>query len=235
MKINILRSLDNSYIEYDITDNFNTLLKALNYIKSNIDNSLTFGGACRASICGSCSVRVNSKEVLSCEYKPKDGDIVEPLNYHKVLRDLKVDKSKSLETLTRATSWIHQNIDNQITPKDVKLTQTQTDCILCSSCFSACPVFAVNEEFLGPFSLSRVYRYNIDTREDNSKESIDNIQANGIWDCTLCNECTMACPKGIDPKTDIMMLRGISIDNGYSDPSFSAMSFGGLPDFSSSF
>jgi len=91
MKISILRS-DNCYNDYTLDNNFNTLFGALTYIKSNIDNTLTFGGGCRVSICGSCSVRVNSKEVLACEYKPKDGDIVEPLNYHKVLRDLKLDK-----------------------------------------------------------------------------------------------------------------------------------------------
>jgi fumarate reductase iron-sulfur subunit len=234
MKIKILRSLDNSHIEYDIGEKFNTLLGALNYIKSDIDNTLTFGGGCRASICGTCSVRVNEKEVLACEYRPKDGDIIEPLNYHKVLRDLKVDKNKALDTLIKSSSYLHQNIDNEVTQKDVKLTQTQSDCILCSSCFSACPVFAVNEDFIGPFALSRVYRYNIDPREDNKKDTIDNIQTNGVWDCTLCGECTMACPKGIDPKTDIMMLRGVSVDNGYSDPSFSNMSFG-LPDFTSTF
>ena len=230
MKVKILRSLDNTLIEYDIGDKFNTLLGALNYIKSDIDNSLTFSGGCRASICGSCSVRVNEKEVLACEYKLQNGDTIEPLNYHKVLRDLKVDKHKALDTLIKSSSYLHKNIDNQVTQKDVKLTQTQSDCILCSSCFSACPVFAVNEEFIGPFALSRVYRYNSDPREDNKKDTIDNIQTNGVWDCTLCGECTMACPKGIDPKTDIMMLRGVSIDNGYSDPSFSNMSFG-LPDF----
>jgi fumarate reductase iron-sulfur subunit len=40
----------------------------------------------------------------------------------------------------------------------------------------------------------------------------------------------MACPKGIDPKMDITMLRSISVQEGYQDPSFATQSFG-TPDF----
>jgi fumarate reductase iron-sulfur subunit len=36
----------------------------------------------------------------------------------------------------------------------------------------------------------------------------------------LCGECTIACPQGIDPKNDIMMLRMKSVQAGYSDPTF---------------
>jgi hypothetical protein len=38
----------------------------------------------------------------------------------------------------------------------------------------------------------------------------------------------LACPQGIDPKMDIMMLRAKSVQHGYSDPSFSN---GGFDDF----
>jgi len=107
-----------------------------------------------------------------------------------------------------------------------EITQTQTDCILCSSCYSACPVYAVNPDFIGPFALTRAFRYINDPREDNKKSTIDNIQSNGVWDCTLCGECTTVCPQGIDPKMDITYLRGTSVEFGYSDPNFALMSFG---------
>ena len=145
-----------------------------------------------------------------------------------------MDKNKAKETLLKSTAWLQSFEEASLTHKDEKQTEKQTDCILCDSCYSACPVYAVNPDFLGPFSLTRAYRYSSDKREGHAKTIIDNIQTNGVWDCTLCGECTLACPKGIDPKMDIMMLRGTSIQFGHEDPSFAQQSFG-TPDFGGGF
>ncbi|PHS34637.1 MAG: succinate dehydrogenase [Sulfurovum sp.] len=230
MKINILRSQTNTQQTYELPDKETTLLNALTHIKATEDATLTFTVGCRASVCGTCAVRVNGREELACAYKVQDGDEIEPLNYHPVLRDLKVDKNKAKETLLKSTTWLQSFKEAALTHKDEKLTETQTDCILCDSCYSACPVYAVNPDFLGPFALTRAYRYSVDKRESNVKNIIDHVQTNGVWDCTLCGECTAVCPKGIDPKMDITMLRGDSITHGYSDPSFTTQSFG-TPDF----
>jgi len=234
MQITILRSDSNTPQTYTLEDKETTLLNALTHIKATQDATLTFTAGCRASVCGTCSVRVNGREELACAYKVQDGDVVEPLQYHPVLRDLKVDKNKAKETLVKSTAWLHNFQEASLTHKDEKLTETQTDCILCDSCYSACPVYAVNPDFLGPFALTRAYRYSTDKREGNTKAIIDNIQTNGVWDCTLCGECTAVCPKGIDPKMDITMLRGDSVTHGYSDPSFATQSFG-TPDFGGDF
>ena len=234
MKINILRSQSNTIQSYVLADTQTTLLKALTDIKSHLDASLTFSAGCRASVCGTCAVRVNGKEKLSCAYKIQDGDLIEPLQYHPVLRDLKVDKNKAKVTLHQSKAWIQDFKEASLGKADEILSERQTDCILCDSCYSACPVYAVNPDFLGPFALTRAYRYAADKRENDAKAIIDAVQMNGVWDCTLCGECTMACPKGIDPKIDITMLRGKSIEFGYDDPSFSQMNFG-TPDFSGGF
>ena len=231
MQIHIKRDRD---IESFKVSKALTLLAALYEIKETQDASLTFSAGCRASVCGTCAVRVNGKEQLSCAYKVQEGDTIEPLQYHPVLRDLKVDKTKAKETLHKTTAWLQSFTEATLTHKDEKLTETQTDCILCDSCYSACPVYAVNPDFLGPFALTRAYRYSTDKREGNLKAIIDNIQTNGVWDCTLCGECTAVCPKGIDPKMDITLLRGDSVHHGYSDPSFATQSFG-TPDFSGGF
>jgi succinate dehydrogenase/fumarate reductase iron-sulfur protein len=234
MKIEILRSKTNTHQGYELPDGEMTLLHALNYIKATQDATLTFTTGCRASVCGTCAVRVNGKEELACAYKVKEGDVVEPLQYHPVLRDLKVDKDKAKETLYTSTAWLQDFQEASMTHKDEKQTETQTDCILCDSCYSACPVFAVNPEFIGPFALTRAYRYTTDKRESDAKSIIDHVQTNGVWDCTLCGECTIACPKGIDPKMDITMLRGESVSHGYTDPTFAQQSFG-TPDFGGEF
>lgn len=224
MKFKINRQ--DEIVEFEIPLEKTTLLKALYYLKNNIDNTLTFSSNCRSSVCGTCAMRVNDKEVLACSYQLQEGDLVEPLKYHQVQRDLKVNKQKVRETLKASMAWIKEPQPATITQEHVAQSEKQTDCILCDSCYSACPVLAVNPDFMGPFALTRVYRYTTDAREANLANSIANIQTNGIWDCTLCGECTAVCPQGIDPKMDINMLRATASQLGYSDPNFQAMDFG---------
>ena len=229
MKISCQReSLE--YFEANVVDV--TLLEFLNTIKSTQDSTLTFSSGCRSGVCGSCAVRVNGREVLACSYKLCDGDKVEPLRNSEVLRDLVVNMDKAYAFNQKAKA--HQSKDSNnipLSPENEKINEIQSDCIMCSSCYSACPVYAVNEEFLGPFSLTRVWRYVSDKREENPKEKIDAIQTNGVWDCTLCNECTIVCPQDISSKADIEKLRARSAMHGFSDPNMSSFSFDGGPSF----
>lgn len=223
MKIDIKRT--NETVSYEIPFKSTTLLQALYHIKNHEDNSLTFSSNCRSGICGTCAIRVNGKEVLACATMCGDEDLLEPLRYHEVQRDLKVNKQKARESLKTSMAWLQESKEVEIEEKQVALTEKQSDCILCDSCYSACPVLEVNPNFIGPFALTRVYRYTADPRESDIKTPIDAIQTNGVWDCTLCGECTTVCPQGIDPKMDITMLRATSAQFGYSDPNFQAMLF----------
>jgi len=73
-----------------------------------------------------------------------------------------------------------------------------------------------------------------DKREGNPKAIIDNIQTMVFGAVLYVESCTAVCPKGIDPKMDITMLRGDSVTHGYSDPSFATQSFG-TPNFGEGF
>lgn len=213
-------------VEYKVDMQDATLLEVLNEIKTKQDNSLTYASGCRSSVCGSCSMRVNGREVLACSYKVQDGDLVEPLKNVPVIRDLVVDMDRAYSFNAKAKAYSNSlSPVKAVTQENEKINEIQSDCILCGSCYSACPVYSVNEEFLGPFSLTRVWKYVSDVREDDSKEKIDTIQTNGVWDCTLCNECTIVCPQNISSKADIEKLRSRSAMVGYSDPNFA--SFGG--------
>lgn len=228
MNIKIKRD---EFVEYNVSElKGATLLETLNYIKTKIDPTLTYSSGCRSSVCGSCAVRVNEKEVLACSYKVQEGDVIEPLKNVDVIRDLVVNMDKAYEFNAKSKAWINKSASTpDVTQENEKLNEVQSDCILCASCYSACPVYAVNPEFKGPFSLTRVYKYVSDVRDLNAKEKIDVIQTNGIWDCTLCNECTMVCPQDISSKADIEKLRMKATQYGYMDPNFG--SFGGGLDF----
>ncbi|MEO1954865.1 MAG: 2Fe-2S iron-sulfur cluster-binding protein [Campylobacterales bacterium] len=224
MKIKIKR--ESKFQQYEVDLENATLLEVLNHIKTTQDASLTFASGCRSSVCGSCAMRVNGREVLACSYKLQDGDEITPLKNLPIIKDLVVnmDKAYSFNKLSKA--WLNPTEEKvAISQNDEKLNEIQSDCILCGSCYSACPVYTLNPDFKGPFSLTRVFKYISDKRETDEKEKIDAIQTNGIWDCTLCNECTMVCPQDISSKADIEKLRMKSSIYGYMDPNFA--SFGG--------
>jgi fumarate reductase iron-sulfur subunit len=226
MKIDIKR--DAKIVSYEVACENLTLLELLTYIKTEIDSSLAFSSGCRSGVCGSCAMRVNGKEVLACAYKPQDGDIIEPLRYAPVIRDLVVDMDNAFAFNKIAKAWgLPTTNPLHVSPKDAEINELQSDCILCGACYSACPVYAVNPEFIGPFALTRAWRYVSDVRETDVTQTIAAVQTKGIYDCTLCNECVPVCPQGIAPKQDIVMLRNKSGVMGYMDPNF-ASSFGGF-------
>ena len=232
MILTIARSTNNEKQTYNIELDGSTLLAVLNHIKTKIDPTLTYAHSCRSGVCGSCAVRVNGTEVLACEYKPLDGDVVEPMRNMRVLRDLVVDACDVQRFNVQALTWSEGSVSVNVSAHDMESIETQSDCILCSSCMSACPVYAVNPDFIGPFALTRTWRYVSDAREDKCNDKIAMVQTNGIWDCTLCGECVPVCPQGIAPAQDIRMLRTKSGVMGYMDPSMTTMFSGGL-DFGS--
>jgi fumarate reductase iron-sulfur subunit len=171
-------------------------------------------------------MRVNEREVLACSYKVQEGDKIEPLKNVPLIRDLVVDMDKAYSFNVKAKAWMQSRAELvTLDHEDEKINEVQSDCILCGSCYSACPVYAVNGEFIGPFALTRVWKYVSDKREGGEQEKITDIQVNGVWDCTLCNECTLVCPQNISSKADIEKLRMKSAEYGFMDPSFA--SFGG--------
>ena len=231
MKISIKRyetqpQLKEEILEYKVDLKNATLLEVLTEIKTKQDATLTFASGCKSSVCGSCAMRVNGKEVLACSYKVQENDFIEPLKNSPIIRDLVVNMDDAYKFNVKAKTW-QSSLSREvaITQEDEKINEVQSDCILCGSCYSACPVYAVNKEFLGPFALTRVWKYVSDKRENQANKKIDNIQTNGVWDCTLCNECTLVCPQGISSKMDIEKLRAKSAMQGYMDPNMG--SFGG--------
>ena len=204
--------------DYEVETKVDNLLSILFSIKKVQNSSLSFRSGCRSGVCGSCAVVVNGVEKLACKTNIKDKDIVTPLKNSRVIKDLIVDLSNQDKFLTNSKAYLENKSDISISIEDEKKIDVSTNCILCNSCFSSCPVYEVNEDFLGPFALARVYRYVNDKKESDTKSKIDAIQTNGIWDCTLCGNCSMVCPAHIDIKNDIMQLRNKSAQLGYNDP-----------------
>lgn len=214
--------------EYHIDNKITNLLDALIEIKKT-NKTLGFRFGCKSGVCGSCSVRINGVEKLACNYNIEENDIIEPLNNLPIIKDLIVDDSNIKEKLLASKSSLDSINDNQITSSDIDIIDIESNCILCNSCYSSCPVYEVNSDFLGPFALARTYRYIHDKKELNTLDKLDIIQQNGIWDCTLCGACDLVCPQNIPIKNDIMKLQNDSVQAGYENPAFS--SSGGFDSF----
>ena len=228
MKNNIKRfskdkSFENKVYQYDIKED--NLLKALYEIKINIDSTLTFRCGCKSGVCGSCAIKVNGVEKLACKTRIKDSDLIEPINNSTIIKDLVADVSHETFLIKKTKSFIEENQVVNISQKDIKIIDLQSNCILCNACYSSCPVYEVNKEFLGPFALTRALRYINEKKNASGANIVSNIQANGIWDCTLCSACTLVCPQGIDPKADIMQLQNISVQNGYDNPNMQTFAY----------
>ncbi len=207
----------NEIDSFEVTEK--NLLSALVEIKIKKDSSLTFRCGCKSGICGSCAVVVNGVERLACKTTMENNCIIEPIKNSKVIKDLIVDVSHETLLIEKSIDSINrEDTTNQVHKDDIKRIDLQSNCILCNSCYSSCPIYSVNKKFLGPFALTRALRYVNDIKLSNKIPIIKAIQSNGIWDCTLCSACTLVCPQSIDPKADIMQLQNISVQFGFTNP-----------------
>ncbi|MGH7905202.1 MAG: succinate dehydrogenase/fumarate reductase iron-sulfur subunit [Candidatus Binataceae bacterium] len=205
-----------SFQSYEVPLNRDWMvLDALNYIKDHIDGSLTFRWSCRMGICGSCGMTVNGFERLTCEtllvnYAP--GPIrIAPLRHFPVIRDLVIDMSDFMEKLARVKPYIIRQPGAPEPEREFIQTPEQLDnylqysqCINCMLCYSACPVYGIDPHFIGPAASALAQRYNMDSRDQGEGERTDVLaQHDGIWDCTVIGECSVVCPKHVDPSLAI--------------------------------
>jgi len=186
-----------------------SVLQGLQYIKDQLDGSLTFRWSCRMAICGSCGQMVNGVPVLGCETFLRDyypgGIRVEPLNHFPIVRDLAIDQTDFVKKLEAVKPYV---ISKHVPEKDTFLQTPRqmedyyqySQCINCLLCYAACPQYGLNSAFAGPAALALLHRYNADSRDEGKGERMKVVNAeDGVWGCTLVGYCSEVCPKGVDP------------------------------------
>jgi fumarate reductase iron-sulfur subunit len=195
------------------------VLDGLNYVKDHLDGTLSYRWSCRMGICGSCGMTVNGEPKLTCatflsEYAP--GPVrIEPLRNFPVVRDLIVEISDFMRKLSAVKPWLIRSdagaetgpdggppVDGEYlqTPAELDEYKQYSMCINCMLCYSACPVYGLDPDFVGPAAIALAQRYNLDSRDQGAAERLDVLSAaEGLWACTFVGECTTACPKHVDP------------------------------------
>ena len=140
---------------------------------------------------------------------------VEPMGNMPVIRDLIVDMDAvHWKKIQRVTPYLinKEPIPEReyIVPHENMVDVTQTmACIQCGACVSDCLSMEIDPLFAGPAALAKAYRFVGDPRDAEHYERLKDLSEDehGIYDCTHCFNCIDACPKGVDPMSQIMRLR----------------------------
>ncbi|HKI48888.1 MAG TPA: succinate dehydrogenase iron-sulfur subunit [Desulfobacteria bacterium] len=202
---------ESRYQEFKVeTEPNERILDALMRIKRFQDGTLGFRKSCAHGVCGSDAMRINGKDRLACktlvrDVAPKGGEtvLIEPLRHLPVERDLIVDQSAFFERFRLVKPFL---INDQPPPEGERLQSPKermafddaTNCILCSACFSACPIPEENPGFLGPAAVVQAFRFLADSRDKGFEDRLPVLNApDGVWPCQNHFECTRTCPRSI--------------------------------------
>lgn len=193
------------------------VLDAINYIKDEIDGTLSYRWSCRMGVCGSCGMMINDVPKLSCavflkEYYPNKISL-EPLTGFPVERDLISELDDFMTKLEEIKPYIIRNEGEDKSIEEGEYLQTPAElahykqysmCINCMLCYAACPIYSLDSTFIGPAAIALSQRYNLDSRDQgrDSRQEIISSQ-DGIWECTFVGECSTVCPKDVDPAAAI--------------------------------
>ena len=204
------------------------VLDALNHIKDQMDGSLSYRWSCRMGVCGSCGMMINGEPKLTCaaflrDYYP--GEIrVEPLLNFPIVRDLVVDMTDFMEKLKAVQPWIVREEEKPVsegeylqTPDQLKEYKQFSMCINCMLCYAACPVTGLEPEFVGPAAIALGMRYNRASRDQGREQRQEVIASDdAIWQCSFVGECSVVCPKNVDPAGAIQQAKVESTIDWYT-------------------
>lgn len=195
-------------VEVEPTDR---VLDALMTVKHTQDGSLGVRKSCAHGVCGSDAMIINGVERLACKtlvqsVAEEEGAVIalEPLKCMPVQRDLLVDQSRFFENYRSVKPYLIAETvpgDREFkqTPEERSSMDDQTKCILCSACYSACPIVRnENPNFLGPAAIVQAARFVFDSRDDGLEDRLGVLdRPDGVWPCENHLSCTKVCPRGI--------------------------------------
>ncbi|KAG0412982.1 hypothetical protein HPB47_009884 [Ixodes persulcatus] len=187
------------------------VLDALIKIKNEVDPTLTFRRSCREGICGSCAMNIDGRNTLACICKidhPGQSTKIYPLPHMYVVKDLVPDMTLFYEQYKSIQPWLQKKTEVKLgdqqhlqSIEDRKKLDGLYECILCACCSTSCPSYWWNSDrYLGPAALMQVYRWVIDSRDDNTQERLKRLEDPfTMYRCHTIMNCTKTCPKSLNP------------------------------------
>jgi fumarate reductase iron-sulfur subunit len=187
------------------------VVDALNYIKDHVDGTLSYRYSCRMGVCGSCGMMINGEPKLTCATFLKDyfphPIRIEPLAHFPVIRDLVINLDDFVHKMSEVKTWLIPKEEKPIsegeylqTPAELAHYKQFSMCINCLLCYAACPVYGLDTGFVGPAATALAQRYNLDSRDGGKEQRAQMISSSeGVWECTFVGQCSVVCPKHVDP------------------------------------
>lgn len=183
------------------------ILDLLNYIKWEIDGTLSYRRSCAHGICGSDAVVLNGVNRLACRELVKNvGNRIEiePIRGLPVIKDLIVDMEpffagyKAIQPFLIADDPPADGKERYQSPEERARFDDTTKCILCAACTTSCPIFWTNDVYVGPAAIVNAHRFIFDSRDRGAQVRLDVLNTQqGVWRCRTIFNCTDACPRGI--------------------------------------
>ena len=199
------------------------ILDALIKIKNEIDPTLTFRRSCREGICGSCSMNIGGVNTLACLKGIKEfrGPInIYPLPHLPVIKDLVPDLNQFYKQHASIKPWLETFTDEPNeewlqSEEDRKELDGLYECVMCACCSTSCPSYWWNgDKYLGPAALLHAYRWIIDSRDQDRKARLDDLNDSfKLYRCHTIMNCAKACPKGLNPAKAIAEIKKLQLQN----------------------
>jgi fumarate reductase iron-sulfur subunit len=204
------------------------VLDAVNYIKDELDRTLSYRWSCHMAVCGSCGVMINGEPMLSCKAFLRDLPDrirIEPLANFPIERDLVVVMDDFMDKLDSVKPYLVPREEKPVddgehiqTPAQLNKFKQYTLCINCTLCYAACPQYAHNAGFVGPAALALAHRYNLDSRDVGRSAREEVVASNpGIWECSFVGACSEVCPHDVDPAGAIQQTKIASTIDYFKD------------------
>ena len=199
------------------------ILDALIKIKNEIDPTLTFRRSCREGICGSCSMNIGGVNTLACLKGMKEfkGPInIYPLPHLPVIKDLVPDLNQFYKQHASIKPWLETSTEEPNkewlqSEADRKQLDGLYECVMCACCSTSCPSYWWNgDKYLGPAALLHAYRWIIDSRDQDRKARLDDLNDSfKLYRCHTIMNCAKACPKGLNPAKAIAEIKKLQLQN----------------------
>ncbi|MEW6649927.1 MAG: succinate dehydrogenase iron-sulfur subunit [Chloroflexota bacterium] len=184
------------------------VLDMLEWIRGDVDGTLSFRRSCAHGVCGSDAMRINGRNYLACKVLLRDLGtneiVIEPLLGLPVVKDLIVDMEPFFAHFRSVMPYLvndelpADSKERLQSPESLDRFEDTTKCILCAACTTSCPSFWSNEQYIGPAAIVNAHRFVFDSRDQAAGERLEILNEQfGVWRCRTAFNCTEACPRDI--------------------------------------
>jgi succinate dehydrogenase / fumarate reductase iron-sulfur subunit len=170
---------------------------------------------------------VNGVARLTCnlqvlpEHDKMGGMTIEPLHNHRPVKDLVVDMTPFWNKMEKISPYLMPTESTErvaVTAEAEERIDQSQRCVMCGCCNAECNALEIDEYFMAPAALAKVWRFVGDVRDGNGVKRLERLsEEHGMWDCVRCVRCTQYCPKGVSPLRQIERLRSAAIKAGILD------------------